>query len=104
MIFARRTPEPEAEAVTPQFAFCEPVTATPMSKEHIRPVGPEGLKLGGGVPVPALCGRDLHMGWDLETPVTADMVDRLAAPRPGDGRVFLCGPCADAWRTLNPSN
>lgn len=43
-----------------RFAFCEPSNATPFSREHIRRVGAEGLKLGGGVPSPALCGADLR--------------------------------------------
>jgi len=79
-------------------AFCEPVTATPFSHEHIRTVGPEGLKLGGGAPNTVLCGRDLYGGWDLRSEVTPDLVLRLSTPREGDGRVFLCPECADAYQ------
>jgi hypothetical protein len=35
---------------------------------HLREVGPEGLKLGGGAP-PALCGAKL--GWDTQIPLEA---------------------------------
>ncbi len=35
---------------------------------HLRRVGPEGVKLGGGVP-PALCGAEL--GWDTRFPLAA---------------------------------
>jgi hypothetical protein len=88
------------EAPAPAFAFCEPVWATPTSHEHIRTVGEEGLKLGGGVPNPALCGRDLRHGWDLKMEVTTESVTSLASPREGDGRVFLCPGCAEAFLTL----
>ena len=78
-------------------AFCEHSMAGPTSPEHIRRVGPEGLLPGGGAPGTALCGRDLLRGWDLpQPPVTAEAVHRLRSPRAGDGRVFLCGGCADA--------
>lgn len=80
-----------------QFAFCEPSWATAESPEHIREVGPEGLMPGGGVPVAALCGRDLAKGWDLAGAVTPETVQALASPRDGDGRVFLCPPCADVY-------
>lgn len=100
MIFTRNR---AAEPAAPSHAFCEPVHATPTSPEHIREVGDEGLKLGGGVPNPALCGRDLRKGWDLSTPVTPDMVTRLAASREGDGRVFLCPACAEAYLSNHPT-
>lgn len=100
MIFTR---ERAAEPAAPTHAFCEPVSATPTSYEHIREVGEEGLKPGGGVPNLPLCGRDLRRGWDLKTPVTPDMVRTLAAPRPGDGRVFLCPRCADAYLRDHPA-
>jgi len=35
---------------------------------HLRRVGPEGIKLGGGAP-PALCGQKL--GWDTKIPLKA---------------------------------
>jgi len=57
----------------PEYAFCEPVTASSHSRWHIRKVGPEGLKLGGGASAP-LCfperGWDWINGWDLEVAIT----------------------------------
>lgn len=85
----------------PAFAFCEPSWATTESREHIRQVGPEGLLPSGGIPEPALCGQDLAKGWDLPAEVTAETVHALASPRDGDGRVFLCTPCAEVY--LNQS-
>ena len=82
----------------PAYAFCEPVSATPTSYEHLRAVGPEGLKLGGGIDGAALCGFDLKHGWDTSTEVTDESVTALATPRSGDNRVFLCPACADAWK------
>lgn len=86
----------------PTFAFCERVSATPTSKEHIREVGREGIKLGGGIPNTALCGYDVVRGWDLARPVTPDGVLVLSTPRPGDDRIFLCGDCASAFLAVSP--
>lgn len=80
-----------------RFAFCERVTASPMSLEHIREVGAEGLMLGGGIPNVALCGADVRRGWDLSSEVTEGTVERLATARTGDGHVFLCDTCARLW-------
>lgn len=78
-------------------SFCEPVTATPFSKWHIREVGPEGLKLDGGIPNEPLCGRDLRHGWDLQLRVDAESLTRLR----GD---LLCPNCdaALAAGEVNP--
>lgn len=95
----RRTPPTHAP---PTHAFCEPVTATPTSYWHIRDVGEEGLKLGGGVPVAPLCGRDLRHGWDLKSEVTPEAVTTGAQPRPGDGRVFVCPTCAAVYLAEQP--
>ena len=43
-------------------------TATSTWHNHLREVGPEGLKPGGGAP-PALCGAKL--GWDTKIPLKA---------------------------------
>ena len=89
----------------PILAFCERSTATAFSKEHIRRVGPEGLKLGGGAPDTTLCDYPLSGGWDLETPVTTERVRVLGSPRSGDGHVFLCGVCRDeALRILGATS
>lgn len=74
-----------------KLAFCERVTATATSPWHIRRVGPEGLKLGGNAPDTTLCGASLGKGWDLKTPVTDEMVQRLGNA--------ACWGCRDAyWR------
>lgn len=91
----KRTRKTIAEPVT--YAYCEPTWATPLSKEHIRKVGPEGLMLGGGVPGEALCGRDLARGWDVPRNVDHTSALVLSSPRLGDGRVFLCPVCADTY-------
>ncbi len=41
----------------PEYAFCESVHAAPLAAWHIRRVGEAGLKLGGGIDTPSLCGR-----------------------------------------------
>jgi hypothetical protein len=92
------------EPVIVEFAFCEPVSATATSPWHIRRVGPEGLKLGGGIPTPPLCGREsVIRGWDLTSAVTAESVRLGSTPREGDGRVFLCRACTDAYNALDAS-
>jgi len=45
-----------------KLVICETNTST--WSYHIREVGPEGPKPGGGAG-PALCGQD-NMGWDME--------------------------------------
>jgi hypothetical protein len=42
---------------TPPYAFCEPVFATSLRPWCIRKLGKAGLKLGGGIDTPSLCGR-----------------------------------------------
>lgn len=74
-------------------ALCETSTAGPLTPNHVRQVGPEGLKLGGGIPTPALCGRDLRGGWDLRA-VDAAELQRLADGRTEDGRPFVHPDCA----------
>lgn len=69
------------------YAFCERVTATAESPWHIRLVGSEGLKLGGGAPDSTLCGRPLHKGWDLQLHVDDESVD---------GR-HICADCSAVW-------
>lgn len=84
----------------PLLAFCEPGNAMAMGKEHVRVVGPEGHKYGGGIPGAALCGRDLRKGWDLQRQVTADAIRTLGTARPGDGHVWLCADCGTAAQRL----
>jgi len=54
----------------PEFSFCEPDTASSLSRWHIRRVGPEGIKTGGGVYVAPLCWEEnrnypWRNGWDV---------------------------------------
>jgi hypothetical protein len=76
-----------------EYAFCEPVTATVRSYEHIRVVSDGILYLGGGVPTPTLCGYDLRRGWDVPTGVTERRVRAglNAEVNP------TCPKCADIW-------
>lgn len=96
MSLFRKTPK-TVEPVAPAYSFCEHVGATDTSPIHLRSVGEEGQKFGGGVPGAALCGRDLRKGWDLPQAVTPDSVRFDITPRPGDGRVFGCLACAEIY-------
>lgn len=87
----------------PGHSFCEHVDATPTSPIHLRVVGEEGQKFGGGVPGAALCGRDLRNGWDLPHAVTPATVRADMTPRPGDGRVFACLGCAAIYLAQPPA-
>lgn len=78
-----------------RLAFCEPSSATVRSKEHIRVVGPEGFKYGGGIPTPALCGYDLRHGWDLNVPVHPARFNTAADLNP------TCAACVDAFFALS---
>lgn len=100
-IKAARNATRNGEPVVPEFAFCEPVHAVGLGPRHIRRVGEEGLKLGGGIPVAPLCGREsVIRGWDLRGEVTPATVLADSTPRPGDGRVFLCTKCAEEYNAL----
>lgn len=80
-------------------SLCETVTAGPLASNHVRRVGPEGLKLGGGAPGAALCGRDLAKGWDLRVADAASI--RRGAETVNDaGRPWVCRPCADEALTI----
>jgi hypothetical protein len=65
-------PRPAQSVEVPSYVFCEPEWASPKSCWHIRRVMPNvGLKLGGGIDTPSLCGRVLtHKGWDLNVEIT----------------------------------
>lgn len=56
-----------------KYAFCEPVTAAPGSRWHIRKLTDKGVKLSGGVDTPALCGREVC--WDLAVGVDSRYFD-----------------------------
>jgi hypothetical protein len=89
--------KPSTPAVT--LAYCETSSATVFSPHHVRVVGPEGLKTGGGAPGAALCGRDLRNGWDLrETTATELASDRVGPDRNHPGHT--CRGCRDAALAL----
>lgn len=79
----------------PAYAYCETVLATATSPWHIRQVGPEGLKPGGGVPGNALCGRDLLRGWDLNRPISLPDLRML---QNYDGPLNVCQACATVYQ------
>jgi hypothetical protein len=70
-----------AEKQTPieQYAYCETVTATAISKWHIRKLTEVGKKLSGGADTPALCGRKVC--WDR----ALDIID--------SDKDFVCEKC-----------
>lgn len=89
-----------AASAVPTLAFCERVTAGPFTPWHIRRVGVEGLKLGGGAPDTVLCGAELRHGWDRELAVDTASVERLL--RPDDkGRTAVCVACAVAFKIIS---
>ena len=62
-----------SETTKNEFSFCESVFATPFSRWHIRVVGPEGRKFGGGALAPLCYSNGCHQwinGWDLEVDFT----------------------------------
>lgn len=79
----------------PTYTYCERVTATTRSPVHIRTVGAEGLKLGGGAPDTTLCGSPLRAGWDLEMSVTATYV-RQGLDTPAESNP-LCRGCGEEF-------
>ena len=56
-----------------EYSFCESSVATGMWRWHIRKIGTDGRKPGGGASSP-LCfiheGRTWTNGWDIEVPMT----------------------------------
>jgi hypothetical protein len=73
----------------PKFAFCEHTTAGSRTPWHIRIVGPEGLKLGGGCPAPLCRTYDRWInGWDMATPVSERFL------------VYACQECVAKYRKL----
>lgn len=76
-----------------RYFYCEPVTATTVSREHIRWSDDAAGKFGGGIVGEALCGRSMDRGWDLDTDVEA----RGVAFRTQAHVNPLCEKCADLW-------
>ncbi|MBT0771753.1 hypothetical protein KIH74_22625 [Kineosporia sp. J2-2] len=73
-----------------KLAFCESNWAGPESPWHIRVVGSEGLKPGGGVNATALCGREIK-GWDL--PASRPTRDTISYKH-------VCPGCAGAFDAI----
>ncbi|GAB2733873.1 hypothetical protein [Nocardioides pakistanensis] len=93
---SRCRPEPQS---SPRFAFCEQVWATPTSPWHIRAVGTDGLRPGGGIVGESLCCRELTGGWDIPTRIVDEAtLERLLTPD-SDGRLAVCVACFAAWRS-----
>ena len=54
-----------------RYVFCESIHAGGASPWHIRRLGHAGVKLGGGIDTPGLCGRpEVGRGWDLSVGLT----------------------------------
>ena len=81
----------------PTHVFCESVTG--IGPWHIRKLSKNGLKLGGGIDTPSLCGRIRPLGdhtqervggggWDLEVRITSGHL----IPPPG-AKPHVCQAC-----------
>ncbi len=84
------------------FSFCEHVTAT--GPWHIREVGPEGLKFGGGAKT-SLCHAHEPTwwinGWDLEVPLeetrfSAERNQEITAQR----LEHVCKRCVELYQEI----
>lgn len=89
----------------PKYAFCESVHAMPLGSWHIRRIGEAGLKLGGGIDTPSLCGKLRPFGdnsaerrgtggWDLRVRILPRHLE--AAPK-GE-RPICCPECAAEYQ------
>lgn len=88
----RKQKKHSAPVVT--LAYCETSSATVFSPFHVRVVGDEGLKTGGGAPGSALCGRDLRRGWDVREVTAAELAETRVDPEP-DWPGHTCRGCRD---------
>jgi hypothetical protein len=81
---------------TPPYAFCESVHAGALAPWHIRRVTPAvGLKIGGGIDTPSLCGMvKAAQGWDLNVRIRMNLLTPAA-----DGSTFICLACASLYIT-----
>lgn len=75
-------------------AFCESVTASPISPWCIRELTKEGKKLTGGVDTASFCGRVRPpMGWDLNV----DFKSHLTYTKTSGDAKHICPRCLKAW-------
>ncbi|KQO98381.1 hypothetical protein [Leifsonia sp. Leaf264] len=80
-----------AKPAGPVFAFCERVTATPTSPNHIRQLTEVGMKQGGGADTLALCGAEV--AWDTLI-VDFDRLPHMLANQHETAR--YCPTCSEA--------
>jgi hypothetical protein len=73
----------------PVLSLCETVTAGPLAPNHVRRVGDEGLRPGGGIPGLALCGQVVARGWDLRYAEAAEIWE-LSRTINDAGRPWVC--------------
>lgn len=74
----------------PPFSFCESVWSSGLGTWCIRQTSAAGLKHGGGIDTPSLCGRvPARNGWDLEVRITEHNLGQNA-----------CKACVEKYRWL----
>lgn len=101
-MFGKKKADEDIEVGT-GYAYCEAVTATPFSPHHIRKLTDVGMKFGGGVDTPTLCGRDIHLsnGWDVAAVLPEDAVGLMTWSEPrtvmNDASWSACRPCVEAY-------
>jgi len=72
----------------PPYSFCEPVWASGLGLWCLRKTTNIGLKLGGGVDTPSLCGRvAVSKGWDLNVRLSEHHLEKNT-----------CKKCLEAYR------
>jgi hypothetical protein len=99
-MFGKKSTPSQGDPSPTGYSFCESVTASALSPHHIRKLTDVGLKLGGGVDTPTLCGKDIHItnGWDTSVvePDDGPRLFDMSAPRTGginDASWRACRPC-----------
>lgn len=87
-----------------RLAYCETSSATVYSPHHVRIVGAEGLKTGGGAPGDALCSRPLRNGWDIREVTVAELAEARTDPDPNWPGHTCRGCREEALRLLWPDD
>lgn len=86
-----------SQASAPKCSFCETATAGPYTPNHIRRVGPEGLKPSGISGALTLCGR--LVGWDLvSVEPTAETLTEMRTRWPDNPAARVCTTCDARFR------
>lgn len=86
--FANPVRESAPVEVTPQYALCERVTASPTSPQHIRLLPTGEVFPSGGADGPALCGA--KVAWDTRRVLLADVPRIIANQTPTNHLCTLC--------------